>query len=173
MNRPKILTVCVASIFYIPSCSLHYVWLWPRPYDWHCMAIRKSDDLRNDYAKNLILKVLLAQSVAMQIISTPSLTGRGARQKWIERKTFASLDNEISCHCPAVRLKLMLGARYFLGFSIFRRHSEISSGSFWLACSLSQSKFRSPTPPIQLLLNRMALRSFICSTKSFIPRNPF
>jgi hypothetical protein len=34
------------------------------------MPIRKSDDLRNDCAKSLILKVLLAQSLVVQIIST-------------------------------------------------------------------------------------------------------
>jgi hypothetical protein len=40
-----------------------------RPYDLPCVQIRKSDDLRNPGAKSRVVQVLLAQSLAMQIIS--------------------------------------------------------------------------------------------------------
>jgi hypothetical protein len=44
----------------------------PRPYDLHSAQIKKSDDLDNACAKSLVLEALLAQAVAMQIISTPA-----------------------------------------------------------------------------------------------------
>jgi hypothetical protein len=37
----------------------------------HSAQIKKSDDLDNACAKSLVLEALLAQAVAMQIISTP------------------------------------------------------------------------------------------------------
>jgi hypothetical protein len=42
----------------------------PRPYDLHSAQIKKSDDLDNACAKSRVLEALLAQAVAMQIIST-------------------------------------------------------------------------------------------------------
>jgi hypothetical protein len=57
------------------AISIHMLkGLTPRPYDLHCAQIRKSDDLDNACAKSqrsVVLKVLLTQAVAMQIISTP------------------------------------------------------------------------------------------------------
>jgi hypothetical protein len=41
-----------------------------RPYDLHSAQIKKSDDLDNACAKSRVLEALLAQAVAMQIIST-------------------------------------------------------------------------------------------------------
>jgi hypothetical protein len=45
-----------------------------------CVQIRKSDDLRNDCAKNRALQILLAQSLAMQIISTHELSRASAHR---------------------------------------------------------------------------------------------
>jgi hypothetical protein len=45
-----------------------------RPYDLHSAQIKKSDDLDNACAKSLVLEALLAQAVAMQIISTPGMS---------------------------------------------------------------------------------------------------
>jgi hypothetical protein len=47
----------------------------PRPYDLHSAQIKKSDDLDNACAKSRVLEALLAQAVAMQIISTLRITG--------------------------------------------------------------------------------------------------
>jgi len=47
----------------------------PRPYDLPCVQIRKSDDLDNACAKSRVLEALLAQAVAMQIISTSEFRG--------------------------------------------------------------------------------------------------
>jgi hypothetical protein len=44
-----------------------------RPDDLHSAQIKKSDDLDNACAKSLVLEALLAQAVAMQIISAPGL----------------------------------------------------------------------------------------------------
>jgi hypothetical protein len=52
-----------------------------RPYDLPCVPIRKSDDLRNPCAKSRVLQVLLAQSLAMQIISTPRFRRRWKRER--------------------------------------------------------------------------------------------
>jgi hypothetical protein len=41
----------------------------------HSAQIKKSDDLGNACAKSLVLEALLAQAVAMQIISTPGFSG--------------------------------------------------------------------------------------------------
>jgi hypothetical protein len=46
----------------------------PRPYDLHSAQIKKSDDLDNACAKSRVLEALLAQAVAMQIISTLALS---------------------------------------------------------------------------------------------------
>jgi hypothetical protein len=46
----------------------------PRPYDLHSAQIKKSDDLDNACAKSRVLEALLAQAVAMQIISTPGVS---------------------------------------------------------------------------------------------------
>jgi hypothetical protein len=46
----------------------------PRPYDLHSAQIKKSDDLDNACAKSRVLEALLAQAVAMQIISTLSFS---------------------------------------------------------------------------------------------------
>ena len=51
-------------------CSAH-----PRPDDLPCVPIRKSDDLHNPGAKSRGVQVLLARSLARQIISTPKLSG--------------------------------------------------------------------------------------------------
>jgi hypothetical protein len=48
-----------------------------RPYDLHSAQIKKSDDLDNACAKSRVLEALLAQAVAMQIIST-----LGVRHGW-------------------------------------------------------------------------------------------
>ena len=45
-----------------------------RPYDLHSAQIKKSDDLDNACAKSRVLEALLAQAVAMQIISTPGMS---------------------------------------------------------------------------------------------------
>jgi hypothetical protein len=45
----------------------------PRPYDLHSAQIKKSDDLDNACAKSRVLEALLAQAVAMQIISAPEV----------------------------------------------------------------------------------------------------
>jgi hypothetical protein len=50
-----------------------HVWL-PRPYDLHSAQIKKSDDLDNACAKSLGFEALLAQAVAMQIISNPGMS---------------------------------------------------------------------------------------------------
>ena len=47
-----------------------------RPYDLHSVQIKKSDDLDNACAKSRVLEALLAQAVAMQIISTPGFRRR-------------------------------------------------------------------------------------------------
>jgi hypothetical protein len=46
----------------------------------HFAHIKKSDDLDNACAKSLVLEALLAQAVAMQIISTLWLTGPALNQ---------------------------------------------------------------------------------------------
>jgi hypothetical protein len=53
------------------TSAVHLLLEKSRPYDLHSAQIKKSDDLDNARAKSRMLEALLAQAVAMQIISTP------------------------------------------------------------------------------------------------------
>ena len=86
---------------------------WPRPYDLPCVQIRKSDDLDNTRAKSRVWQVLLAQAVAMQIISTPCNQRTGSTR---------------SAACSVFALKRMLGA-------LSDYSGEATSGSGWLCAS--------------------------------------
>src|SRR5262245_46123121 len=61
------------------SCYRWNMVVIARPYDLPYVPIRKSDDLRNHFAKSQIFEGLLAQSVAMQIISTLTINRRKGR----------------------------------------------------------------------------------------------
>jgi hypothetical protein len=55
------------------SAALENSWMRSRPYDLPYAQIKKSDDLDNACAKSLGLEAILAQAVAMQIISAPEV----------------------------------------------------------------------------------------------------
>jgi hypothetical protein len=69
-----------------PVCVSKRLWKsLPRPYDLHSAQTKKSDDLDNACAKSRVLEALLAQAVAMQIISTPGMSRAWKRERRQER----------------------------------------------------------------------------------------